>query len=97
MVNATLDTIGCQASICRYLVLEMTTALKVDGMTCQNCVRHVCEALGGVEGVAAVEVNLDAGEATVRWRAEENVTPLLEALKRAGYPGLVIEVKKKVT
>jgi copper chaperone CopZ len=75
----------------------MTTALKVSGMSCQNCSRHVREALAGVAGVANVEVNLDAGEAAVRWSAEENAPLLLEALKTAGYPGSVIEAKKKVT
>jgi copper chaperone CopZ len=75
---------------------EMTTVLKVEGMTCQNCVRHAREALSGVAGVTAVEISLDAGEAEVRWNAEENIPPLLAALKTAGYPGSVIAAKKKV-
>ena len=73
----------------------MKTALKIEGMSCQNCVRHVREALTGVNGVDAVEVDLDAGEATVLWNAEENVPALLGALSSAGYPGTVIPAEKQ--
>ncbi|MDR1798774.1 MAG: cation transporter [Bifidobacteriaceae bacterium] len=35
-----------------------TTALKVDGMTCQHCVKAVQEELGQLPGVTSVEVAL---------------------------------------
>ena len=72
----------------------MTTALKVDGMSCQNCARKVKDALSGVDGVTAVEIDLDAGEARIRWSASENLQPLIDALKKAGYPGSVIAPEK---
>jgi copper chaperone CopZ len=40
--------------------------ISVDGMTCENCVRHVKEALEGLTGVTAVEVSLEEGEARVQ-------------------------------
>jgi len=40
--------------------------ISVDGMTCENCVRHVKEALEGLTGVTAVEVSLEQGEARVQ-------------------------------
>ncbi|MEI8340975.1 MAG: cation transporter, partial [Verrucomicrobiota bacterium] len=89
------STYGCHPCICDYDAGEMTTALKVSGMSCQNCARHVREALAEVTGVASVEVKLDAGEARVRWNSEENVPTLLEALQTAGYPGVVIDAGKK--
>ena len=39
--------------------------LKVDGMTCANCVRHVGDALRGVPGVHRADVDLKKGEARV--------------------------------
>ena len=42
-----------------------TERLKVEGMTCQNCVRHVKTALEGVDGVDTAEVSLEAGLAVV--------------------------------
>ncbi len=57
---------------------------QIEGMTCQNCVRHVREALAGVAGVRQVEVDLDSGRARVRgtgWKEED----LLVAVRRAGY------------
>ena len=37
------------------------TTIYVDGMTCENCVRHVSEELGEISGVSAVAVELVAG------------------------------------
>lgn len=39
--------------------------LKIEGMTCQNCVRHVTEALQKIPGAADVIVDLQSGTATV--------------------------------
>ncbi len=42
-----------------------TLDLPVEGMTCASCVRHVEQALTGVEGVEKAEVNLVTGRARV--------------------------------
>jgi Cu+-exporting ATPase len=64
----------------------MTSVLKIGGMTCQNCARHVREALQEVPGVAYAEVDLDAGRARVKAEgAGPEVTALVEAVGRAGY------------
>lgn len=42
-----------------------TMKLKISGMSCQMCVKHVTHALQGVDGVTDVAVSLDAGTATV--------------------------------
>ena len=63
------------------------TTLNISGMTCQNCARHVREALEKVPGVESVEVNLDAAQATVK--PLDGKTPdlaaLTKAVSRAGY------------
>src|SRR5262245_11819808 len=65
----------------------------VSGMNCQNCVRHVTEAIQGVPGVTAVDVRLAEGRATVRWQPhiEARVAAVVEAVKKAGYDATPVE------
>ena len=63
----------------------MTTELKITGMTCQNCVRHVREALQGVPGVQSADVNLEAGRAKVEHGPETQPQQLVEAVVEEGY------------
>ena len=41
--------------------IDRTTVLKVSGLNCSNCVRHVSEELEEVEGVKNVSVILNKG------------------------------------
>ncbi len=61
--------------------------LKVGGMTCQNCVRHVREALQAAEGVRSVDVDLARGEASVLVKDATGQTPerLATAVRSAGF------------
>ncbi|MDD2818877.1 MAG: heavy metal-associated domain-containing protein [Candidatus Nanopelagicales bacterium] len=59
------------------------TTLKVSGMTCTNCVRHVTEAVNSVAGVTSVDVNLDAATATVEGSPDS--AALIAAIVAAGY------------
>lgn len=61
--------------------------LQVKGMNCQGCVRTVTEALRSVPGVEEVAVDLEGGQATVRWSANAvaNAGVLVERLRQAGY------------
>jgi len=65
----------------------IATGLLVKGMTCQNCARHVTEAIQSVPGVHSASVLLEAGRATARWNpgAARNVSAVVEAVKKAGY------------
>ena len=63
-----------------------TITLKVNGMTCQGCVRSVKKVLQGVSGVAGVEVSLQSGEASVSYEPREvSVERLKAAVESAGY------------
>jgi copper chaperone len=60
--------------------------IKIAGMTCGGCVNAVTRALHKVEGVAAVDVSLERGEATVGYdpsRASKRA--LFDAVRAAGY------------
>lgn len=61
----------------------MKTNLKIEGMTCQNCVKHVRKALESVAGVTSAEVDLDSGRATVE--GEAAVADLIAAVEEEGY------------
>ncbi len=65
----------------------------VGGMNCNNCARHVTEAIQGVPGVRSATVLLDAGRASVRWNsgAEQNVSAVIEAVQKAGYTAKEIQ------
>lgn len=61
------------------------TTLRITGMSCNNCVRHVDEALRAVAGVTAVEVSLPEGRAKVEHTAEAAPAALIAAVESAGY------------
>ena len=62
-------------------------------MNCNNCARHVTEAIQGVAGVRSATVLLEAGRASVRWNsgAEQNVPAVIEAVQKAGYTAKEIQ------
>jgi copper chaperone len=57
----------------------------VTGMTCENCRRHVTEALAGLPGVRSVDVDLPSGRATVHAEHAVNENDVRAALEDAGY------------
>jgi copper chaperone len=56
----------------------------VYGMTCDHCVLSVTEEVSEVEGVEAVDVNLDSGRLTVVGAGVSN-DAIAEAVAEAGY------------
>jgi len=63
----------------------MKKILTVEGMTCGHCVSHVESALKEVEGVAEVEVNLEAKKVVVKSAGDINAESLKKAVAEAGY------------
>ena len=60
--------------------------LPVEGMTCQNCVRHVAEALEAVPGVTHADVSLEGKRATVEVNdGSATRQQLTAAVQKAGY------------
>ena len=64
--------------------------LAIDGMTCPTCPLTIRTAIGGVEGVVEVEVELATKKAVVRFD-DAVATPeqLAEASLNAGFPAIV--------
>ena len=65
--------------------MTMEKKLKVEGMMCQHCVKHVTEALAAVEGVEKVDVSLEEGTAVVRCAEGVTDDALLAAVRGADY------------
>jgi copper chaperone CopZ len=64
----------------------ITSLLRITGMTCNGCVKHVDSALRAVPGVAAVEVLLVDQKAKVVHDPERSPLPILiAAVEGAGY------------
>lgn len=60
---------------------------KVEGMSCQHCVRAVQQAAGSVAGVSGVEVNLSKGEVRFDYAEGRVSLPLVrQAIEAQGYP-----------
>lgn len=59
--------------------------LKIQGMTCEHCVRTVKNALESVEGVSKVEVYLDTGIAKVELDRDVPLADLKRAVEEWGY------------
>ena len=62
--------------------------LKVEGMSCGACVKHVTEALTPLAGVEAVAVDLANGRVRVTGAALGGA--VLGALDAAGYPAQLL-------
>ena len=62
----------------------METKLKIEGMTCGGCVRHVTHALEQVAGVTRVNVSLEAAEATIHHDGAD-VQAMIAAVEEDGY------------
>lgn len=62
-----------------------TETYRVIGMTCSHCVNAVSTELRQLEGVESVDVDLDAGTATVVSAAPLDVAAVAVAVDEAGY------------
>jgi copper chaperone CopZ len=63
-----------------------TQVLKVGGMSCGGCAKHVDKALRAVDGVSAVSVDVAQGTATVEGSAFPEA--LAAGITEAGYQAL---------
>ncbi len=66
-------------------VPRSTIELKVVGMTCLDCSRHITRALEGVPGVSSAQVDYRAGTASVDVTQSVPTEILVSAVERAGY------------
>ena len=63
----------------------MQTILKIEGMSCEHCVRHVKSALLELDGVTNAEIRLEEGAAAVEHTADLSPGDMIAAVTDAGY------------
>lgn len=63
----------------------MKKIVHVEGMGCDNCVRHVREALEGLDGIAGAEVSLETNTAMITLTKEVADSEIIAAIDEAGY------------
>jgi len=66
-----------------YIMVERE--LKVEGMTCEHCVRTIQRALSALEGVSRVEVSLSTGRVRVEMEREIPFEDLKKTIEEWGY------------
>jgi copper chaperone CopZ len=62
-----------------------TAKVKISGMKCMMCVKHVSESLEAVKGIKKVEVSLSEGTANIVSSRELSDDELKSAITAAGY------------
>ncbi len=63
----------------------MAATVKVKGMSCQHCVMSVTKALGQLEGIKNVHVDLAKGEVRFDNTKEITSNQIEKAIEEAGY------------
>lgn len=66
-------------------VNNMKTNLKIEGMMCAHCQKHVHDALAGMEGVTSVNVDLEGRQADVESSREIPREEFAKVIEEAGY------------
>ena len=61
------------------------TTIKIKGMSCQHCVMAVTKALGTIENITDVHVDLQKGEATFTEAKPVDRNQIKEKVKKAGF------------
>lgn len=65
--------------------MSNTVILNVEGMSCNNCVKHVTEALEALPGISEIEITLAEGKVAFRSTGAASEEQIAEALEDAGY------------
>ena len=65
--------------------MSVTETYRVDGMTCEHCVRAVSGEIGALPGVVDVTVDLPSGSVTVTSASPVPPQAVADAIDEAGY------------
>lgn len=64
---------------------KMEKTLKIEGMMCAHCQKHVTEALSAMDGVTEVVVDLNGGKAEVKTVCDISQEKFKKVIEEAGY------------
>jgi copper chaperone len=60
-------------------------SIKINGMSCRHCVMAVTKALGALDGIKDVKVDLKSGVATYEEVKSVDPAAVAAAIKKAGF------------
>jgi copper ion binding protein len=63
----------------------MKSTLKIEGMSCDHCVKHIAGALEALKGVTSVKVSLKNKNAELEHSDQVTVEAMKAAVTEAGY------------
>lgn len=63
-----------------------TTTLKIAGMTSDDCLRRVMNAIQDLPCIGDVDVSLETGEATIEHGTMVSESDIRQSIEDAGYP-----------
>jgi copper ion binding protein len=63
----------------------MKKLISIEGMSCGHCVKHVEGALGEIDGILRVVVDLSGKNAVIESSQEVEDAMIKEAIEEAGY------------
>ena len=66
-------------------ITTMKTTLKIEGMMCQHCQKHVHDALAAMDGVTEVTVDLEGKKAEVTATKDISADDFAKVIADAGY------------
>ena len=67
-------------------VIWETRTFAIEGMTCDNCVKHITRAVRAVSGVKSIDVDRNEARATVTYdNTKTDIPAIWGALKASGY------------
>lgn len=70
----------------------MKKKIVVEGMKCENCVKHVKEAVSNVDGVTSADVNLSSKSVIVETNTEVSDETIKLAVNSEKYKVVEIEI-----
>ena len=74
----------------------MEHTYQIDGMTCDGCVRSVKSILEKVDGVSAIDIDLESSEATIEMNQHIDLETFQDALKSSGGKYQIHRTESKV-
>ena len=72
--------------------INIKKMMKIEGMTCEHCVRRVKNALEEIIGLSNVEVDLDAKVATFDATDDVKDSDIKYAVEEVGYEVVNVEI-----
>jgi copper chaperone CopZ len=92
MIRHGVREVGMEHTQERGTPMVQMTTLRIAGMSCGACVRHVTRAIEGMNGVVHVDVDLQTNQAVVEHLPDSvDETALVAAITDAGYSASAID------